>query len=201
MQIADDRWNVFELPVVRRDWLRWEQEPVIIRDFPREDAASRLTPNIGTDVDININLADTLKLHAAWLRNETDGRRANLSEADLSKANLSGADLSKANLSGADLSKADLSKANLSGANLSGADLSKANLSKANLSGANLYGADLSEADLSKADLSKADLRRRIDCNTNYDGARISYRGKTVIVRFTDAASHDGQPQEPHDAA
>lgn len=58
-----------------------------------------------------MNILDILDKHAAWLRGEPEGVKA-----DLTGANLPGADLSKANLSGA----------NLFGANLSGADLSKA---------------------------------------------------------------------------
>ena len=73
-------------------------------------------------------LRECLDAHAAWLRADPKGKRANLSDADLSGANLSGANLSGANLSGADLSGADLSGADLSGANLSDADLSGADL-------------------------------------------------------------------------
>ena len=80
-----------------------------------------------------MNIKDILDKHAAWLRGEPEGVKA-----DLTGANLTGADLTGANLTGADLSKADLSKANLSKANLSGAHLFGANLSKANLSWANL---------------------------------------------------------------
>ena len=82
-----------------------------------------------------------LDAHAAYLRGEANGKRANLSGANLSGADLSGADLSRADLSRANLSGADLSRADLSGANLSRADLSGADLSRAYLSGANLYGA------------------------------------------------------------
>ena len=78
-----------------------------------------------------MNIKDILDKHAAWLRGEPEGVKA-----DLTGANLTGADLSGANLVGGNLSRT----------HLPGADLSKANLSKANLSGANLSGADLSEA-------------------------------------------------------
>ena len=88
-----------------------------------------------------MNILDILDKHAAWLRGEPEGVKA-----DLTGANLTGADLTGANLSGGNLSKADLSGANLFWANLTGADLSKANLS----------GADLSAANLSEAHLSKA---------------------------------------------
>ena len=89
-------------------------------------------------------LAEILRKHQAWLNNEEDGERANLSFADLSDANLSFADLSFADLSDADLSDANLSFANLSDANLSDANLSDANLSDANLSDADLRDANLS---------------------------------------------------------
>ena len=84
----------------------------------------------------------------------------------------------------ADLSEADLSGANLTGANLSWADLTGTDLSKANLSKADLSKADLSWADLSKANLSKADLYGAVLCDANLDGARITYRGETVTVRY-----------------
>ena len=121
-----------------------------------------------------MNILDILDKHAAWLRGEPEGVKA-----DLSKAGLSGANLSKANLPAADLPAADLSKANLAGADLSGADLSGADLSKANLyeadlsgadlSGANLVGADLSRTHLPGANLSGADLSR-----THLPGADLS---------------------------
>jgi len=76
--------------------------------------------------------------HAAWLRDDDGGEKANLRGADLSRADLSEADLSRADLSRADLRGADLSRADLSEADLSGADLSRADLRGADLSGANL---------------------------------------------------------------
>ena len=99
-----------------------------------------------------------LEEHAKWLKDDSTGKRANLSSANLRYANLSRADLRYANLT-----EANLTDANLTYANLSGADLRYANLREANLSGANLREADLSEADLtytglSEADLSEADL-------------------------------------------
>lgn len=83
-----------------------------------------------------MNIKDILDKHAAWLRGEPEGVKADLTGADLT---------------GADLSKANLSKANLSGAHLSWANLSEAHLSWADLSGANLSAANLSGAHLSKA--------------------------------------------------
>ena len=100
-----------------------------------------------------MNILDILDKHAAWLRGEPEGVKA-----DLTGANLTGADLSKADLSGANLYEANLSWAKLLRTNLSGANLSKANLSGANLSGANLSGANLSGADLSGANLTEANL-------------------------------------------
>lgn len=61
-----------------------------------------------------------LELHKKWLKNENDGVRA-----DLHEANLRGADLYKANLRGANLHKADLRGANLYGANLIGANMNQ----------------------------------------------------------------------------
>ena len=95
-----------------------------------------------------MDLKDILRLHSLWLKDNPEGKRANLiganlRGADLSGADLWGADLCGANLSGADLSDADLSGADLSGANLRGANLWGADLSGANLSGAGLRGANL----------------------------------------------------------
>ena len=118
-----------------------------------------------------MNILDILDKHAAWLRGEPEGVKADLtgadlSKADLSEANLSWADLSGAHLFGANLSKANLSWANLSGANLSGANLSEANLSGAHLFGANLTGADLTGAHLTGADLSGAHLSKALNIDT-----------------------------------
>lgn len=57
-------------------------------------------------------LQEILREHKLWLKNDPNGRRANLR-----RANLSGANLSRANLRRADLSEANLSRADLSGAN------------------------------------------------------------------------------------
>ena len=99
-----------------------------------------------------------LEYHAAWVADNTQGRRADLSGANLRGANLRGADLSGADLREADLSGADLREADLREADLRGAYLSEADLSGADLREADLSGADLREADLSGADLSGADL-------------------------------------------
>ena len=111
-----------------------------------------------------MNIKDILDKHAAWLRGEPEGVKA-----DLTGANLTGADLTGADLSKADLSKANLSEAHLTGANLTEANLSGANLSKANLSGAHLFGANLTEADLTGADLFEANLSE-----ANLSGANLS---------------------------
>ena len=72
-------------------------------------------------------LDEVLRLHALWLADNTEGKRADLHYADLSEADLSGAVLSEANLRGATLRYADLREADLSEANLNYADLSGAN--------------------------------------------------------------------------
>ena len=121
-----------------------------------------------------MNIKDILDKHAAWLRGEPEGVKA-----DLTGANLTGADLTGANLTGADLSKANLSGAHLSWAkllrtNLSKANLSKANLFEANLSGANLVGGNLSRTHLPGADLSKANLSKANLSGANLSGADLS---------------------------
>jgi hypothetical protein len=103
-------------------------------------------------------LQDILKKHAAWLRREVDGERADLQGADLRGADLRGANLQGANLRGADLWSADLWSADLQGADLRGADLWSADLQGADLRGANLQGANLQGADLRGADLWSANL-------------------------------------------
>jgi len=111
-----------------------------------------------------LNLDKILAKHAAWLRGEPGGQRADLCGADLCGArlcgaSLRGADLREASLCWADLRGADLRGANLSEADLHGANLHGVNLSEANLSRANLDRANLSEAHLRGADLRGADLR------------------------------------------
>ena len=113
-------------------------------------------------------LKDILSKHLAWLRGESEGKRANLRSADLSGADLSGADLRSANLSGADLRSANLSGANLRSADLRSADLYGANLRSADLSGANLRSANLRSADLRSADLYGADLSGAKNLDQSY---------------------------------
>jgi len=83
-------------------------------------------------------LGEILKKHLAWLNDEPDGEKADLSYADLSYADLSYADLRSADLSSADLRYANLSSADLSYADLRSADLRYADLSSADLSYADL---------------------------------------------------------------
>ena len=68
-------------------------------------------------------LTKILAAHAAWLVDNTEGMRADLTGADLTGANLTGANLSEACLTGAYLSRAYLRGANLRGANLREAQL------------------------------------------------------------------------------
>ncbi len=70
-------------------------------------------------------LTQILDKHFKWIKQEKEGK-----QADLSYANLRYADLSYANLRYADLSYANLRSANLSYANLSYANLRYANLGK-----------------------------------------------------------------------
>ena len=124
-------------------------------------------------------LNNIVKLHYKWLRDDPDGKRADLSNMDLS-----GLDLSHANLSNAYLPSADLSNAYLPSADLSNAYLPGANLSNANISHVNFWNADLSYADLSHTDLSNV---MNIDCI--YIGSMFfidGRSGKYIYNRFID---------------
>lgn len=105
-----------------------------------------------------MNLQDILAAHAAWLRGEADGKRADLRRADLEGATLTGVDLRRAVMTGVDLRRADLRRAVLWGADLRGADLRCADLEGATLAGADLRRADLRRATLTGATLTGATL-------------------------------------------
>ena len=92
-----------------------------------------------------------LEKHALWVRNDPNGVRANLCEADLHNADFHGANLCGAKLSRADLRHADLRHADLCWAYLCGAKLYRADLRNADFHGANFRDADLSRADLRAA--------------------------------------------------
>jgi hypothetical protein len=104
-------------------------------------------------------LATVLAAHAAWLRDDPAGTRADLSHADLYGSDLVGAILRGADLSHADMHRAELSHADLSRADMRSIDLERAHLYMAKLVGAHLCDACLCDADLHSADLSGADLR------------------------------------------
>ena len=106
-----------------------------------------------------MNLQETLRKHELWIRNEEDGKPADLHGANLRGANLFEADLREADLWRTNLWEADLRGADLRGASLGEANLREADLYKADLCEAGLRGADLREANLRKANLYKADLR------------------------------------------
>jgi uncharacterized protein YjbI with pentapeptide repeats len=78
----------------------------------------------------------------------------------------------------------DFKIANLNDTDFFRAYLSSANLRCANLRDADLRGADLRGADLSSADLRGADLCGAILCDCNLNNAVVSYRGKSVKVKF-----------------
>ena len=81
-----------------------------------------------TDKMTEDEIADVLRLHGMWLRDEDGGVFADLS----------GADLSYTSLCNANLRFSDLGNTNLIGANLYGADLSGSHMSGTDLRGANL---------------------------------------------------------------
>ncbi|MCH8040156.1 MAG: pentapeptide repeat-containing protein [Nitrospinae bacterium] len=139
-------------------------------------------------------LKQILAAHTQWVDSiGTDGKQANLCEADLreaqlpevflGKANLTGATLTGAHLTGATLTGATLSGAHLTGATLSGAHLTGAHLFQADLTLADLTGADLTGADLSRANLEQADLRRANLSNARLIGTKLN-RVRADFVNF-----------------
>ena len=113
-------------------------------------------------------LKKILEDHAAWLEDETKGKRADFSTGDWRAADLHGANLPKAFISvKADTTdlydrmwKEDVAPEELTGDlwNVYRSELQGADLSNADLQGAILKGADLSGADLSGANLNEAEL-------------------------------------------
>jgi uncharacterized protein YjbI with pentapeptide repeats len=103
-----------------------------------------------------------VKYHVRFNLDNTDLRRAHLTEPDLRDSGLWKTNLGEASLPGADFREADLEEAILEEAKLQQddlkADFTKAHLKRANLQGANLQGANLREADLGEAILLGADL-------------------------------------------
>lgn len=83
-------------------------------------------------------LSVILANHAKWLKNEEQGVRAGLQDANLQFTRLV-----KADLRCAEMRNVDLRCANLCEANLRNADLREADLYGADLQGADLRGADL----------------------------------------------------------
>ena len=119
-------------------------------------------------------LKKILEEHAAWLQDETKGKRANFSKGGGKwQGEWQGVDLHGANLQNAFLSvryfeeysdeyceeyppgPGDVSYSAVR-TNLRGADLSGANLQGADLRGAELSGAELNEANLRGADMSSS---------------------------------------------
>ena len=120
-------------------------------------------------------LKTILEQHTLWLdSNETEGKRADLSDADLRGADLSGANLSGANLTYANLTGANLTCANLRCTNLRCTDLTGANLRGANLTDANLRRADLIGANLTDACLYRANLTYANLTYANLTGANLT---------------------------
>ena len=119
------------------------------------------------------NLKEVLELHKKWLKDEEDGKRADLSNENLSNVDLGNLNLRYVILEGVNLSNAELSYVNLSYANLKGANLRSANLTDVNLSYANLKGAYLSYAYLEGANLTYVNLGGANLTYVNLGGANL----------------------------
>jgi uncharacterized protein YjbI with pentapeptide repeats len=105
-------------------------------------------------------LREGVKAWNEW-RNEHDGIKPNLAQANLSIHQLTDVDFSQADLTNAHLDRAVLINANFR----------KANLSAANLSSANMTGADLSDATLPNAILGGTKLTRAVLKDARAQGA------------------------------
>jgi len=109
-------------------------------------------------------LDSLVKLHEAYVANDSLGIRLNLSGAHLENANLKGA-----NLTGATLNKSNLKGANLNGATLKSFRCDSCNLTGADMARATLYGVRLEGAILDSTNLSGATF----DAYSELKGASI----------------------------
>lgn len=137
-------------------------------------------------------LLEILRKHEAWLKNESGGARADLTNVnfkgmDLSGVNMRLAILNGANFKGASLIKACFARADLTLANFTGALLHKADFSFANLIDTNFTGAILINANLSFAILYDTKLKDADLSYACFDGAivkNISSESKNTINYF-----------------
>jgi uncharacterized protein YjbI with pentapeptide repeats len=100
-----------------------------------------------------------LEQHARWLRNKSDGARADISFQDLSGLQLPHAIFRRAKLAGVNFSNAELTGCDFSETDLFAANLQDATLRHVNFEGVDLHGAQFSNADLSQANLQITDMR------------------------------------------
>lgn len=88
--------------------------------------------------------------HAKWLKNNEEGKRADLRDIDLSEMDLSGMDFSHADMTGVNLRNANLAGANLSNANLWGAHMHNVDLTGAKIDGTAFYNVNLTLSKLNE---------------------------------------------------
>ncbi len=105
------------------------------------------------------DFVDMLRRHERFLRRQSGGRRAVLTNIDLSGLRLSNMNLREAKLTGVSFRKCRLVNADFSFADLFAADFAEAELTGANMKRADLRGARLCGAVLRDANLKEADLR------------------------------------------
>lgn len=121
---------------------------------------------------------EILHLHAAWVRNDPAGVRADLTGADLhgvdlQRAILYKADLQEATLDGCNLEGAILTHANLTGATFREANLPHARLDKAIARGAVFTRATLRYTFVREADVKNADFWRADTFRCNFNGSDL----------------------------
>jgi hypothetical protein len=125
-----------------------------------------------------MDLAAIFKSHAAYLKGETEGERADFSGQDLRGRDFSGQDLREA-----DFSKADVREASFVGCKLCDTDFSGSDARDANFSHADLTNANTSESNMMGADFTGAKV--------DYDNLNLGARRRHGVG---DAAPADGFP-------
>jgi len=150
------------------------------------------------------NALDALDKHEEWLKDRTQGKRAEFTRVNLRAIDIAGRDLTGARFIACDLRDAKLHGCNLSFADFTCCDLRQADLRKAQAAGVSLFGADLRGADLRgfyaglgstfvAADLCGAKMEGMHLKKTDLPGAWID-PADLKMTRFEEVIAPDGSP-------
>lgn len=140
-------------------------------------------------------LKTILEKHEKWLKNSSDGSKANLSGFNLQSIELCGTNLKGANLQDVDLSFSVLEDVNLCDSDLSNSDIVNADWRGVLLRNSDLSNVDLRETSLLQGPFSQGahkDISRICDCSgANFSRADLSKtdftKGILSKTDFTDA--------------